>query len=290
MGLSAAGATALAAGAGLIGTGAQVATTGKMNNRQRAFAEKMMHRQRDWALADYAMQNEYNSPQAQMSRLREAGLNPNLVYGNGATAEGGQVRSTPSAEWNPETPNIQQGVQQSAALGLQAYQNTEQRQLQNNLLKTQNSIAERDIQLRELKAAAESLAILRGSFQFGQDMKMAPYNLNMKKYGVEKLQGDLIEQMSRVSNATWDRNMASQRLSSDMQTAGLQREIMKISANKGTAEIKQIEQNIENMKKSGEWQQMENDLFRKMEKLNLTPSDPAWYRLITAVAEKLGRK
>ncbi|MCD7848881.1 MAG: hypothetical protein LUH63_03545 [Parabacteroides sp.] len=31
------------------------------------------------------MQNEYNSPTAQMSRLRQAGLNPNLVYGSGVT-------------------------------------------------------------------------------------------------------------------------------------------------------------------------------------------------------------
>lgn len=30
------------------------------------------------------MQNEYNSPTAQMERLKAAGLNPNLVYGNGA--------------------------------------------------------------------------------------------------------------------------------------------------------------------------------------------------------------
>lgn len=29
-------------------------------------------------------QNEYNKPVNQMARLREAGLNPNLVYGNGA--------------------------------------------------------------------------------------------------------------------------------------------------------------------------------------------------------------
>lgn len=31
-------------------------------------------------------QNEYNSPAAQMARLKEAGLNPNLVYGSGSAA------------------------------------------------------------------------------------------------------------------------------------------------------------------------------------------------------------
>lgn len=46
--------------------------------------------QRDWAVADWNKQNEYNHPSAQMERLREAGLNPNLVYGSGnATGNAG---------------------------------------------------------------------------------------------------------------------------------------------------------------------------------------------------------
>ena len=34
------------------------------------------------------MQNEYNSPSAQVQRLKDAGLNPNLMYGNGSAATG----------------------------------------------------------------------------------------------------------------------------------------------------------------------------------------------------------
>lgn len=40
-------------------------------------------------------QQVYNSPKAQMSRLKEAGLNPHLVYGNGATA---QMSSPPQVQ------------------------------------------------------------------------------------------------------------------------------------------------------------------------------------------------
>lgn len=42
------------------------------------------------------MQNAYNSPTAQMSRLRQAGLNPNLVYGSGVT--GNSAGSAPQYE------------------------------------------------------------------------------------------------------------------------------------------------------------------------------------------------
>lgn len=42
------------------------------------------------------LQNAYNSPTAQMSRLRQAGLNPNLVYGSGVT--GNSAGSAPQYE------------------------------------------------------------------------------------------------------------------------------------------------------------------------------------------------
>lgn len=41
--------------------------------------EKYAHDLRMWQL-----QNEYNTPAAQMARLRDAGLNPHLVYGSGS--------------------------------------------------------------------------------------------------------------------------------------------------------------------------------------------------------------
>ena len=40
---------------------------------------------RKWAIEDRDFENAYNHPKQQMQRLKEAGLNPNLVYGNGAT-------------------------------------------------------------------------------------------------------------------------------------------------------------------------------------------------------------
>lgn len=44
--------------------------------------------------------NEYNSPQAQMARLKQAGLNPNLVYGSGNVS--GQSSAPPPKAHIPE--------------------------------------------------------------------------------------------------------------------------------------------------------------------------------------------
>lgn len=53
------------------------------------------------------MNNSYNSPQAQMARLQEAGLNPNLVYGNGATATSSSAPNVPNAmAYKPSAPQF----------------------------------------------------------------------------------------------------------------------------------------------------------------------------------------
>lgn len=46
---------------------------------------------REWNEKMWHMQNEYNTPAAQMQRLKEAGLNPNLVYGQMSSSNAGPV-------------------------------------------------------------------------------------------------------------------------------------------------------------------------------------------------------
>lgn len=69
----------------------------------------MAKRQFRWQRNLINEQNEYNSPANQMKRYKEAGLNPNLMYGQGSP---GNWSSTPSA------PNLQAGDYQSALMGL----------------------------------------------------------------------------------------------------------------------------------------------------------------------------
>lgn len=52
------------------------------------------------------MQNKYNTPKAQMERLKEAGLNPNLIYGSGQTNTGvaGSIAASKPAPYNIQNP------------------------------------------------------------------------------------------------------------------------------------------------------------------------------------------
>jgi hypothetical protein len=72
-------------------TGAQLLT----NRAQKRTNLEMYNTQRQDALADWNRQNQYNSPEAQMTRFKEAGLNPHLIYGQMTTA---QPIKTPEAK------------------------------------------------------------------------------------------------------------------------------------------------------------------------------------------------
>lgn len=100
----------IGAGASLISQGANAYSTNRANQKAQTFAREQYDRQRADALSDWNMQNSYNSPQAQMKRLTDAGLNPNLVYG--ATAPGnssGQVHSATPQSWRPQAPQFDGG-------------------------------------------------------------------------------------------------------------------------------------------------------------------------------------
>lgn len=85
---------------------------------------KLAEYQYSKALEMWNRQNEYNLPKNQMSRLTDAGLNPNLVYGNG-TVQG--LTSAPAPQYH--APNFQAytnfgslGAEQAVTTYMQAKQ------------------------------------------------------------------------------------------------------------------------------------------------------------------------
>lgn len=112
-----------AAGISLAGQLINSGIQGGMNRAQRRWNEKMYGMQRKDALADWAMQNEYNSPLQQMARLKAAGLNPNLVYNNGATHSAQAVQKSDMKQWSPQAPQFDFGQIIDQYLGTQQRQN-----------------------------------------------------------------------------------------------------------------------------------------------------------------------
>jgi len=84
-----------------IGAAGSAASQHFTNQQNIKYAREAMHTQRQWALEDWDKVNAYNSPLQQMQRFKEAGLNPQLMYGNANNSPAGMVRTT-----DIKTPNI----------------------------------------------------------------------------------------------------------------------------------------------------------------------------------------
>lgn len=115
------------------------------------FTGQGMSRRQNKRMVDFwRMQNEYNHPTQQMARLKEAGLNPNLMYGQ--SASGATGTAGPVGKPDMVKPDFQNPIQ-----NLTAYADVKQRNAQTNLLNTQNSVAIQDAALRSAQAASQRL-------------------------------------------------------------------------------------------------------------------------------------
>lgn len=61
----------------------QLAAQKEENERIRAYNFKLAKQQNEWNIAQWQRENEYNSPSAQKARLQAAGLNADMMYGQG---------------------------------------------------------------------------------------------------------------------------------------------------------------------------------------------------------------
>ena len=114
---------------GLINAGSQLGT----NSSQLSYSREMYDKQRADALADWNMQNAYNSPKEQMTRFKEAGLNPNLIYGQMSNSP--VVRTSSPQSYNPTAPQIDLGSSANMAIG--QYYDTQLKSAQIDLVKAQ---------------------------------------------------------------------------------------------------------------------------------------------------------
>lgn len=103
---------AIAGSAGGIGMGLVSGLFGIGANRKRA---REAQKQREWSESMWEKQNAYNTPANQMQRLRDAGLNPALMYGQGTT--GNAEKALPYQQ--PQIENLGPAIAQSTAAGAQ---------------------------------------------------------------------------------------------------------------------------------------------------------------------------
>ena len=81
----------------------QIAAQREENRLNRYYNQMLARQQNQWNLEQWQRENYYNSPAAQMYRLRQAGLNPDLMYGQGTTGNSaGSPEMTSGASSEPQ--------------------------------------------------------------------------------------------------------------------------------------------------------------------------------------------
>lgn len=258
-------AAAVAAGASLLSSGAGVYAQGKMNKKTREWNEKMYGVQRADALTDWKLQNEYNSPAAQMERLKAAGLNPNLVYDNGATHTAQPVRSTDVKSWSPSAPDFA-GLSTAAAQGISAYQDWTLQQEQVKNMEAQRKNMALDSVLKTVELTSNQIQNARSKLELSRAQDLYDTSISTANEQLRALQtGTDI----KISQEVRDAAMHAPNL------LGAFERVAKLAVDSKVAQ-----QQLENLKKTGILQQMEIN----MRKLGLSYSDSVILRMLSQFA------
>lgn len=264
----------ISAGGNLLGQAGNIMSQGSMNRKTRAWNEKMYGVQRQDALADWTMQNEYNSPQAQMQRYRDAGLNPNLIYGNGSAAGGsaGDVRSTNVAAWHPDAPTVNMG---GITGSLMAYYDIQMKEAQVDNLKVQNTVATQEALLK----AAQTLQISSGTERTQFDTQMAK---ELRNNTIETAQAQL-----RRINADTEYSLDNNERQAASNAAGLAEAAeriltLRLGRAKTSDEQAEIRARITNLHRDAELKRLDIELKR----LGIMPSDNIAARMLARIVGK----
>lgn len=90
-------------------------------------------------------QNEYNKPVNQMARLREAGLNPNLVYGGGSGSVAGNLSTAPTGNYQSRGSGNLFDVLGGVLGAYDTYQNARLKKANADYVDTQDKIAQHNL-------------------------------------------------------------------------------------------------------------------------------------------------
>lgn len=190
------GATSLLGG--LLNSGSQKSA----NEQEREFTEQMYQKQRDDNRVNWNMQNEYNDPKNQMARLTAAGLNPNLVYGNGATTTAGSISGASPGSYKPQATRPGDALSGAMGAALQAQSIA----LTQDNMRAQNTVLKQEALLKEAQTKGqEILNNTNADPTYGSlSMRTADYRDRMAGAGLKESQMVNAGALNEFLNRTMD--------------------------------------------------------------------------------------
>lgn len=235
-------------------------------NKQNEYNERMWQRDNQYNEQRWNIENQYNSPMEQMKRFKEAGLNPNLIYGQQSqggsisagnqdtpmqspvTQKGSSASSAGTGSWNPQNPNF------DLSNGLLAYNNFKEQAARTNNLEAQNNLIGAQV--------VDTLA-------------------KTKKTGVET---DNMEKLIDHQVQALEANIQKTTVETDLALKRNEREAALNSSN-----LREAAQRIGNMRSERINKEMDTELKMldyNLRRMGVNPNDPTWMRVLGQLINK----
>lgn len=257
----------LSAGASLIGSITGAAAAAQANRKQHEYEREMYEKQKKDSLEFWSLQNQYNAPEMQMQRLKQAGLNPNLVYGGGATQSGADLSLKPMSISNSVSarPNPLAGLPESVS----NIYDLRVKQAQANLLNEQALTQQTTREVQAVEAALKRLDVQRNTLD---------YRFNHKTYDTRRqlLESQQLNLLQDLQNKRSQNRLITAQIGSTQATTS--KTLAETSSIKTNQRI-QIDQNIR------AWQHQKLSLAQAYENIQQTKSATAQNRASTELTK-----
>lgn len=241
---------------GLLSQGINAAVQSGTNRNSQQWNEHMYSIQRQDALADWAMNNAYNHPSAQMQRFKEAGLNPNLIYGRGNEGNAAPVRSSSSGQWSPRAPQFDLGSV------LMSYYDTQLKDAQIDNLRTDNTIKieeamnkamYRKVMEANIGKTMSETDFIKWKQEFEEEVR--PYSLEIRHWKYRK---DMQSVLFSLNEDERQDLMNTQKIAESMERVVL----MQAQREKISVDIDKVRAMISNLEKDGTLKDLQNQMQR----------------------------
>lgn len=245
-------------------------------NQQQARSD--YKRQRADNLEFWHMQNEYNSPQAQMKRFQEAGLNPMLIYGQGNNAS---PISTPDMQ---HTQHRDPQIGNAAMEGLPAISamyDIEIKQATIDNLKTQNEVLQKE---RDLKASQIPLTTTnaeRAKFNLDFESELRDVSADARRENLRQTRTSIDLAINEDIRRAAINASSLQEAAERMLTMQQQRTVIPYQKRQMTAETARSYEAIRQMIKDGTLK----DLDIELRQMRINPNDPMYARIIGGILQ-----
>lgn len=213
--------------------------------------KKVARENRAFALDMWNRNNEYNTPLAQMQRLKEAGLNPNLMYGQGTTGNS----SVPAKAEGRNPTQYNMGIMESMQMYQQARLNEQQRQLQKSQTELNHAQAQK-VQAETANTQAQTQNT-NETMQFNRESRPKI----LQKYDLENQSISLSNENLNKINAKIEADI--NQIKANTNLTARQTEVAKASLGKIMIESQNALKQGQSIDLNNVEQRFKNDLWRK---------------------------